>query len=76
MCIRDRVYLTAHQRRPALSIKRLDGGAALRLPSSGAEGGDAPCLLDRVCPACDRVSPEATARFCGHCATPLPTRAP
>ena len=38
-------------------------------------GGTAPCLLDRVCPACDRVSPEPTARYCGHCGTPLPARA-
>ncbi|QMU73279.1 cupin domain-containing protein [Streptacidiphilus sp. P02-A3a] len=65
------VYLTAHQRRPALGIKRLDGGT-VGLRTATPQGGDAPCLLDRVCPGCDRVSAEATARFCGHCGTALP----
>ena len=64
--------LTVHRRRPGLSIKGPGGAApdALTAPA----GGDAPCLLNRVCPACDRVSPEATARFCGHCGTALPAR--
>ena len=85
------VYLTVHRRRAGLSIKGpgsqglssqglgsrglgsrgLGSSNALR----GEAGGDAPCLLDRVCPACDRVSPEATARFCGQCGAELPPRA-
>jgi quercetin dioxygenase-like cupin family protein len=64
------VYLTAHRRRPGLTITG-PGPAASAL---SAEGGDAPCLLDRVCPACDRVSPDPTARFCGRCGAALPTR--
>jgi hypothetical protein len=64
------VYLTTHRRRPGLTI----GGLAtpedrLTAPESG---GDAPCLLARVCPACDRVSPETTAHYCGQCGAPLP----
>ena len=65
------VYLTTHRRRPALTIKRLDG-TALAVGAMEA-GGDAPCLLDRVCPACDRVSAEATARYCARCGSRLPT---
>ncbi|MHA6764074.1 cupin domain-containing protein [Streptacidiphilus sp. PAMC 29251] len=62
------VYLTVHQRRPALSIK------GLHLPDDGESGGgEGPCRLNRVCAGCGRLSPEASARYCGQCGEPLPT---
>ncbi|MFD5102361.1 AraC family ligand binding domain-containing protein [Streptomyces albidochromogenes] len=56
------VHLSAHRRRPGLGIG-----------SASAEGGEAPCLLDRVCPACGRLATENDARFCGRCGDRLPT---
>ncbi|QMU79715.1 hypothetical protein GXW83_32450 [Streptacidiphilus sp. PB12-B1b] len=69
------VYLTAHQRRPGLDIKGLAAArsALAAPPAPPAEGGDAPCLLARVCPACDRVAPDPTARYCDRCGSPLPS---
>ena len=61
------VYLTAHRRRPGLTIR-----SAATLVSTAPEGGDAPCLLNRICASCDRVSTDRTARFCAHCGAPLP----
>ncbi|GAA4764420.1 hypothetical protein GCM10023329_07860 [Streptomyces sanyensis] len=60
------VYLTAHRRRPGLTI-----GSA---PPGGArgDGGEPPCLADRLCPACDRPAEAADARFCARCGTRLP----
>ncbi|WP_078606991.1 helix-turn-helix transcriptional regulator [Streptomyces flavidovirens] len=37
------------------------------------EGGEAACLLDRVCPDCGRLAAERDARYCGRCGTPLPS---
>ncbi|MEU4348064.1 hypothetical protein [Streptomyces sp. NPDC023838] len=75
------VYLSVHQRRPGLRIgfRTVDaegtadaGGAG---GSSGAsEGGEAPCSLDRVCPACGRMSGETDARYCARCGEELPAR--
>ncbi|MFI7387824.1 hypothetical protein [Streptomyces sp. NPDC049813] len=59
------VYLTAHRRRPGMSIGRT--GTAVR-----AEGGEAPCLLPRVCAECGRVAEGADARFCARCGERLP----
>lgn len=63
-------YLTVHQRRPGLGIRNAVGGAL----AVAGEGGEAPCLLDRICPACDRVSSEPGARYCSRCGEPLPVR--
>jgi quercetin dioxygenase-like cupin family protein len=55
------VYLTVHLRRPGLTVTGV--------PGSG--GGEAACLLDRVCPECGRLAPEGDARFCGRCGSAL-----
>ncbi|WP_228975505.1 cupin domain-containing protein [Streptomyces sp. DH12] len=58
-------YLTAHRRRPGMTIGR----------AAGVErsGGEPACLLDRVCPECGRLAPEgADVRFCGRCGHRLP----
>ncbi|WP_329125933.1 zinc ribbon domain-containing protein [Streptomyces sp. NBC_01465] len=55
------VYLTAHRRRPGMAI----AGAVTDT------GGEAACLLDRVCPECGRLAPERDARFCGNCGQAL-----
>ncbi len=57
------VYLTVHRRRPGMAIR----GAAVEEP-----GGEAACLLDRVCVECGRLATESDARFCGRCGTRLP----
>ncbi|MGW7362401.1 cupin domain-containing protein [Streptomyces sp. NPDC054841] len=41
---------------------------------SAQEGGEAPCLLDRVCPECGRLAAESDARYCGRCGERLPGR--
>lgn len=59
-------YLTVHRRRPGLAIKA---------PSSGAyEGGEGPCLLDRVCPECGRPSEDPAPVFCSRCGERFPER--
>ncbi|MFE1480293.1 hypothetical protein ACFW80_05235 [Streptomyces fimicarius] len=59
------VYLTVHRRRPGLAIK----------PPSGAyEGGEAPCMLDRVCPECGRLSQDPAPVFCSRCGERFPER--
>ncbi|MFC1430266.1 hypothetical protein ACEZDB_06270 [Streptacidiphilus sp. N1-3] len=75
------VYLTVHQRRPALSIKGLSlpdstGTSTGTGTGTGSAGGEGPCRLDRVCTACGRLSPELSARYCGQCGEPLPAREP
>ncbi|TQK51233.1 cupin domain [Streptomyces sp. SLBN-118] len=57
------VYVTVHRRRPGLAIRS----------AAEAEGGEAACLLDRVCPGCDRPAQEAGARYCSRCGTQLPS---
>lgn len=59
-------YLSVHQRRPGLRIGFRGADAD--------EGGEAPCSLDRVCPACGRMAAEADARYCARCGEELPTR--
>ncbi|MCX4918966.1 hypothetical protein [Streptomyces sp. NBC_00687] len=54
-------YVTAHRRRPPLSIG-----------SFHSEGGEAACMLDRVCVECGRLAPERDAHFCSRCGTSLP----
>ncbi|CAM5378530.1 hypothetical protein [Streptomyces albus] len=59
------VYLTVHRRRPGLAIK----------PPSGAyEGGEGPCMLDRVCPECGRLSQDPAPVFCSRCGERFPER--
>ncbi|MER6697296.1 hypothetical protein ABT289_08940 [Streptomyces fimicarius] len=59
------VYLTVHRRRPGLAIK----------PPGGAyEGGEAPCMLDRVCPECGRLSQDPAPVFCSRCGERFPER--
>ncbi|WP_190134435.1 cupin domain-containing protein [Streptomyces longispororuber] len=52
------VYLTVHTRRPGMGIAG---------PAAAAEGGEAPCALDRVCPHCGTMRAEARAPFCAWC---------
>ncbi|MFF1354778.1 cupin domain-containing protein [Streptomyces sp. NPDC058297] len=56
-------YLTAHRRRPGLTIARMPA----------REGGEPACLLSRICPACDRVSEDPAAAYCARCGEHLPT---
>ncbi|MEV0489042.1 hypothetical protein [Streptomyces atratus] len=64
-------YLTVHRRRPGLTIKP-------SIPSTDAsvahEGGEGPCMLDRVCPACGRLSPDPAPVFCSRCGERFPER--
>ncbi|MFF2650074.1 hypothetical protein [Streptomyces sp. NPDC058045] len=55
-------YLTVLGRAP-LPI----AGTAISSP-----GGEAACLLHRVCPACGRMAQESDARYCNRCGDPLP----
>ncbi|MFE5089778.1 hypothetical protein ACFRCI_05130 [Streptomyces sp. NPDC056638] len=55
------VYVTVHRRRPGLTIKPSVA------PPDGYEGGEAPCMLDRVCPACGRLSQDPEPVFCSRC---------
>ncbi|WP_097970642.1 hypothetical protein [Streptomyces sp. gb14] len=58
-------YLTVHRRRPGLAIK----------PPSGAyEGGEGPCMLDRVCAECGRLSQDPAPVFCSRCGERFPER--
>ncbi|WP_432110714.1 hypothetical protein [Streptomyces sp. YPW6] len=58
-------YLTVHRRRPGLAIK----------PSGGADdGGEGPCMLDRVCPECGRLSQDPAPVFCSRCGERFPER--
>ncbi|GAA2296022.1 zinc-ribbon domain-containing protein [Streptomyces kunmingensis] len=59
------VYITAHRRRPGMTI----GRAATAVT---AEGGEAPCLLPRVCTECGRAAEDPGARFCSRCGERLP----
>ncbi|MFF1647154.1 hypothetical protein [Streptomyces sp. NPDC058240] len=53
--------LTVHRRRPGLTIK------SSVAPALSYEGGEAPCMLDRVCPACGRLSQDPEPVFCSRC---------
>ncbi|MFJ1594475.1 hypothetical protein ACIOD0_30170 [Kitasatospora albolonga] len=58
-------YLTVHRRRPGLAIKA---------PGGVYEGGEGPCMLDRVCPGCGRLSDDAAPVFCSRCGERFPER--
>ncbi|MFE6038096.1 hypothetical protein [Streptomyces sp. NPDC056452] len=60
-------YLTVHRRRPGLTIK-----PAVRAPATAYEGGEAPCMLDLVCPECGRLSADRNPTFCSACGEPYP----
>lgn len=60
-------YLTVHRRRPGLTIK-----PAVRAPETAQEGGEAPCMLDLVCPECGRLSADRAPKFCSACGKPYP----
>ncbi|MET8327679.1 hypothetical protein [Streptomyces sp. NPDC005181] len=59
-------YLTVHRRRPGMTIK----------PSAEApvthEGGEGPCMLDRVCSDCGRLSADPAPVFCSRCGERFP----
>ncbi|MGW8886626.1 hypothetical protein [Streptomyces sp. NPDC055749] len=59
-------YLTVHRRRPGLSITAQ--------PGVSTEGGEGPCLLDRVCVSCGRVAEGTAPNFCGECGERLAGR--
>lgn len=61
-------YLTVHRRRPGLAIKSAPAS------SVAYEGGEAPCSLDRVCPACGRMAQESAPKYCGECGERFPGR--
>lgn len=71
------VYLTVHRRRPGMTVRGL-ASAGREEPGEGGgggvepEGGEAPCLLDRVCPECGRLNERAGAVRCERCGRPLP----
>jgi quercetin dioxygenase-like cupin family protein len=57
------VYVTVHSRRPGLAIRR----------AAEAEGGEAACSLNRICPGCDRPAEDISARYCSRCGASLPS---
>jgi quercetin dioxygenase-like cupin family protein len=61
-------YLTVHRRRPGLTIK-----PSVTAPAA-YEGGEAPCMLDRVCPECGRLSADTAPKFCSACGERFPER--
>ncbi|MFE4952796.1 cupin domain-containing protein [Streptomyces sp. NPDC056653] len=61
-------YVTVHRRRPGLTIKPSVA------PSAVYEGGEAPCMLDRVCPGCGRLSQDPEPVFCSRCGERFPER--
>jgi quercetin dioxygenase-like cupin family protein len=65
------VYVTVHGRRPGLMIRGTAASAAVE--AEGAEGGEAACLLNRICPGCDRPAQDIGARYCSRCGTELPS---
>ncbi|WP_312870215.1 AraC family ligand binding domain-containing protein [Streptomyces himalayensis] len=44
-----------------------------REPVAQPEGGEAACLLHRVCPDCGRLASERDAMYCSRCGTRLPS---
>ncbi|MER5733468.1 cupin domain-containing protein [Streptomyces sp. NPDC002138] len=69
------LYVTVHTRRPGLSITPAPGVGG-RAGTAGVpdtdEGGEAACLLDRVCPDCGRIAGERSALYCSRCGSRLP----
>nr|WP_155074169.1 hypothetical protein [Streptomyces taklimakanensis] len=71
------VYLTVHRRRPGMSIRDPEAaGRGVPRTAAADEGGEGPCMLDRVCPECGRLNERARAAVCERCGTPLPSTAP
>lgn len=70
------LYMSVHCRRPGLSIRTAVkaewAGRAEREEGTGSEGGEAACMLNRLCVACDRPAVEADARYCTGCGSELP----
>ncbi|GGZ34784.1 hypothetical protein GCM10010387_31020 [Streptomyces inusitatus] len=70
------VYVTAHRRRPGMSIRGPQSPAPVAAPAPApapvVEGGEAACLLGRICPSCDRPAELSAARYCAHCGTAFP----
>ncbi|MER5178196.1 cupin domain-containing protein [Streptomyces sp. NPDC002896] len=81
-------YLTVHRRRPGLTIRSAAPGRepepqqepesrpeseARPEPEPKPEGGEATCLLHRVCPECGRLASERDALYCSRCGTRLPS---
>ncbi|MYX75604.1 hypothetical protein [Streptomyces sp. SID3915] len=62
-------YLTVHRRRPGLAIT----SAPVRAPTA-QEGGEAPCMLDLVCPECGRLSADRAPKYCSACGERFPER--
>ncbi|MFI9625096.1 hypothetical protein [Streptomyces sp. NPDC052042] len=70
-------YVTVHRRRPGLTIKpparpsaepfEVPSAGASAASSAGYRGGEAPCMLDLVCPACGRLSADPEPVFCSRC---------
>ncbi|MFE3146404.1 cupin domain-containing protein [Streptomyces sp. NPDC059218] len=62
-------FLTVHRRRPGLTIKPPASAPAAPAPvrAPSYEGGEAPCMLDLVCPACGRLSRDPEPVFCSRC---------
>ncbi|MFF1838331.1 cupin domain-containing protein [Streptomyces sp. NPDC058231] len=61
-------YLTVHRRRPGLTVK-----VSVEAPAA-SEGGEGPCMLDRVCPECGRLSQDPVPVFCSRCGERFPER--
>ncbi|MFJ9329453.1 hypothetical protein ACIRPN_00245 [Streptomyces sp. NPDC101230] len=58
-------YLTVHRRRPGLAVKG---------PGVAYDGGEGPCMLDRVCSGCGRLSEDPVPVFCSRCGERFPER--
>ncbi|MBN3932253.1 cupin domain-containing protein [Streptomyces verrucosisporus] len=70
------VYLTVHRRRPGMTVGVRPPSAERAAPGGdedGGEGGEGPCMLDRVCPACGRMNERAGSGVCERCGEPLPS---
>ena len=61
-------YLTVHRRRPGLTVR-----PSVEVPAA-YEGGEGPCMLDRVCPDCGRLSVDPAPVFCSRCGERVPER--
>lgn len=61
------VYLTVHRRRPGLAVQ------GMRKTEPVDEGGEAACLLHRICPACGAVPDGVTPAYCSRCGAQLST---
>ncbi|MFG3406904.1 cupin domain-containing protein [Streptomyces sp. NPDC048142] len=68
------LYLTVHRRRPGLAIKPPSGAYEGGDGGKGYEGGEGPCMLDRVCPECGRLSQDPAPVFCSRCGERFPER--